>query len=273
MEKETRPVKYRKAVILPKAKLFNRVNWLLKEKYNSKPSKKFYNDVERLKAGEPVDYVIGFTEFLGTKINLSRHPLIPRPETEFWAGKALSSVRARESQGIRCLDLFSGSGCVGVSILAKTSSLLCDIADRQKKCLEQARINCKLNRIDKKRYRIIKSDVFSNLKGNPALSRVEGYDYIFANPPYIPTTKKNKVGKSVLKFEPQIALFGGKDGLFYIRKFLKEAKNHLNTDGKIFMEFSPEQKKSVGDLAKKYGYKNYEFHKDQFGKWRWVEIT
>jgi release factor glutamine methyltransferase len=240
------------------------IGWLLKEKYHGKTTKKFYRDVKRLEAGEPLDYVIGFTEFLGCKIDLSKKPLIPRPETEFWAERAVSAVRADKRPGLRCLDMFSGSGCLGVAVLSKTSVLLCDIADSQTKCLNQAEINCQINKISKERYKIIKSDVFSKIKGS--------YDFIFANPPYIPTKNKNKIQKSVLKYEPKEALFGGGDGLFYIRKFLKQAKNHLNPGGKIFMEFSPEQKKEIEKILKKYKYLKYEFRKDQYGKWRYIMI-
>lgn len=70
-----------------------------------------------------------------------------------------------------------------------------------------------------------------------------------------------------------MALFGGKDGLFYIRKFLKEAKNHLNKNGKIYMEFDYIQKREIERLLKKFSYKNYKFNKDQYNKWRWVEIN
>ena len=84
---------------------------------------------------------------------------------------------------------------------------------------------------------------------------------------------KNKVQKSVLKYEPRKALFGGNDGLFYIKKFLKQAKNYLNSGGIIFMEFSPEQKKEIQKLILKYKYKNYKFYKDQYKKWRWVWIS
>jgi release factor glutamine methyltransferase len=75
-----------------------------------------------------------------------------------------------------------------------------------------------------------------------------------------------------LQYEPRSALFGGDDGLFYIKKFLKQAKHFLQPNGKIFMEFSPEQKIKIGELLKKYNYKGWEFSKDQFDRARYVII-
>ena len=235
------------------------IGWLLKEKYFGKPSEKFYKDVARLKAGEPVDYVIGFTEFLGCKIDLSKKPLIPRPETEFWVGEVIKEILTVvkndlssiiHDDEIKVLDIFAGSGCIGIAILSHVK-------------------NAKVTFADKHQYltgvNFIKSDVFSNITGK--------YDYIFANPPYIPKTKINKIQKSVLKFEPKMALFGGTDGLFFINKFLRDTKKHLNAGGKIFMEFDSPQKKEIEKLFKKYKYEKYEFFKDQFKKWRWMSAS
>lgn len=272
--------------------------WLLEKKYNNKSDKNFEKDLERLANGEPLDYVIGFTDFLGCKIDLSQKPLIPRQETEFWVEKAISDIyfnfKSFQNRSISVLDMFSGSGCIGLAIMRHIKNAKVDFIDSQKNCLKQIKINCKLNNISKKRYKIIKSDIFSSssLRGAPLRRGDEaiygsglpcpaiggarndgfGYNYIFSNPPYIAKTKINKVGKSVLKYEPKQALFGGADGIFYINKFLKQAKNYLMPMGKIFMEFSPEQKKEIEKLLKKYNYKTYKFHKDQYGKYRWVMI-
>ena len=138
------------------------------------------------------------------------------------------------------------------------------MADKDKKAIEQIKINCELNKINKKKYKIIKSDIFKNVLGK--------YDYIFANPPYVAIKKINSIQKSVLKYEPKNALFGGADGLYYIKIFLKQAKNRLNIGGKIFMEFSPEQKPAIEKTILQNKYKNFEFKRDQNERWRWVVI-
>jgi release factor glutamine methyltransferase len=235
------------------------IGWLLKEKYHCKPDKNFYRDVNRLEAGEPADYVIGFTNFLGCKVDLSKKTLIPRADTEFWVSETLKSV----NKG-KVLDLFAGSGCIGIAVLKHKNNILCDFVDSEKNAISQIKINLKLNKINPTRYKIIQSDVFSKIKGK--------YDYIFANPPYVAIKRKNKVQPAVLKYEPKTALFAGDDGLFYIKKFLGQAVNHLNPGGKIFMEFGSEQKKEIEKIIKKCNYSEFKFYKDQCNKWRWVVV-
>jgi release factor glutamine methyltransferase len=266
MQKEIHPGKDRGAVILPKTKLFNRVNWLLQEKYDGVLTKEAKQDIQRLKAGEPLDYIIGHMEFLGCKIDLSKKPLIPRVETEYWVEEAIHQISNTQfpTSGLKILDIFSGSGCIGISIMRQIKNAHVVFADSQDNCIKQIAINCKVNKIDKKRYAIAKSDIFSALTGT--------YDYVFANPPYIPAARKHKVQASVLKYEPKPALFGGDDGLWYIRKFLAQAKNFLNPNGKIYMEFDSIQKREIEKLLKKYSYSGWQFYKDQYGKWRWVEV-
>ncbi|MCK9583253.1 MAG: peptide chain release factor N(5)-glutamine methyltransferase [Endomicrobiales bacterium] len=209
---------------------------------------------KRLNAVEPLEYVRGFTQFLGCKIDLSKRPLIPRPETEFWVKKAINYIKSNNhnhsrSRTIVILDIFSGSGCIGLAILKHIKNAEVFFAD-----IEDRGVG----------HKTIKSDVFSNIKNK--------FDFIFANPPYIPTKNKSLVQKSVLDFEPHKALFAKQDGLFYIRKFLKQAKNHLNYNGIIFMEFDFPQKEEIKKMSEKFGYKTCKFYKDQYGKYRWVVI-
>jgi release factor glutamine methyltransferase len=207
----------------------------------------------------PEDYKNGFKDFLGTRIDLSKKPLIPREETEYWVNVALKEIK----EGSKSLDLFAGSGCIGISILKNINNSFCDFGEKEDIFLEQIKINLDLNHIDNKRYNLIKTDVFSNIK--------EKYDYILANPPYVAENRIDEVGEDVKKFEPSIALYGGSDGMKYIKIFLNEAINYLNNRGVIYPEFDSEQKDWIEEIIKDK-YSRYEFFKDQYNKYRFVKI-
>jgi release factor glutamine methyltransferase len=198
----------------------------------------------------PEEYKKGFKDFLGIKIDLSKRPLIPRPETEYWVGWFINQ---NHKKGMKCLDLFSGSGCIGVAILKNIKDSICHFGEIDDSFLEQIKINC--SDIDSDRYKIIKTDIFSGID--------EKYDYILANPPYVAKNRISEVGKDVLEYEPHIALFSGDDGDEAINKFISEVKNYLSDDGYAIMEFDPQQKDKI---------KEGEFYKDQFGEYRFVII-
>ncbi|HZX49523.1 MAG TPA: methyltransferase [Candidatus Paceibacterota bacterium] len=275
------------------------IRWLVQEKYGGRRTPEAEKDIARLKKGEHVDYVIGWVDFLGCKIDLSQQPLIPRPETEYWVGEVVEELRRgifrnrapysapygaepRPNPTIsqnpspplptgataRILDIFAGSGCVGVAVLKHVPWARVDFAEKDKNLLKQIRINARLNGISSKRYRVLQSDVFSGVKGK--------YDYILANPPYVPESRKSRVQKSVLEQEPYHAVFGGKDGLQYIRKFLREAKKHVVPGGAVYLEFDSLQKAEVVKLAKAAGPDGtvgVEPCKDQYNKWRYARIV
>lgn len=243
-------------------RLEQEIRWLLKEKYRNVLSDQANQDINRLEQGEHVDYLIGFVNFLDCKIDLSFRPLIPRPETECWVKHAIQQIQSQSKQPLRCLDMFAGSGCVGVAILKHLPRVHVDFADNDKRCLAQIRLNTSLNTISNKRYRIIQSDLFSTIKGK--------YDYILANPPYLATTRKQNVQSSVLENEPDHALFAGPTGLNIIKKFLAQARQHLAKQGRVYLEFDSFQKTEINKLLTKYAYSDWQFHKDQFGQWRYL---
>ncbi len=222
-----------------------------------------------MKTEIPNEYLKGFTKFLNCKIDLRNRVFIPRIETEFWVKKAVTEIQktAKRKQKTKILDIFSGSGCIGIAILRACPELCrrVDFVDTDEKAIAQIKINLKLNGISPKKYRVVKSNLFEKIKG-------EKYDFIFANPPYVAKERLNEVQPSVLKYEPKKAILAGKKGLIYIRRFLKEAKKNLRTEGIIYLEIDPQQKEEINKILKREEYDNSRFFKDQFKKYRWLKI-
>ncbi len=224
-----------------------------------------------MKPEVPIEYERGYTKFLNCPIDLSKKVFIPRVETEFWVKKAIKEIKLTTNNQqlttkcIKVLDIFAGSGCIGVAILKNIKNSFVDFIDVDEKAISQIRINLKLNKIPRERCKIYKSNLFEKIKG-------EKYDFIFANPPYVAKEKLKEVQPSVLKYEPKKAIFGGKKGLYYIKKFLKRAKPFLAKTGVIFLEFDPEQRRDIEKIIKKVNYKRFKFFKDQFKKYRFVQL-
>ncbi|MBU4381339.1 peptide chain release factor N(5)-glutamine methyltransferase [Candidatus Parcubacteria bacterium] len=266
------------------------IRWLLKEKYHWTEAEILLNqrlplpeetfDIKRLEQGEPVAYVIGKTEFLGCVIDLSLRPLIPRPETEYWVNQAIKGKNrvlpdSGSTRMVKALDLCCGSGCIGIALLKHLSNVSVDFVDIDDNALKQTEINLKLNLIrgDPRSIRdnplqglsLIKSDLFSSLKGRR-------YDCIFCNPPYV--NPNGKFDKN-LKFEPKEALFAKDNGMFFINKILRGFTKYLKPNGILYLEFGDDQKVLIErklKLLERSKRRDFSFHKDQFGKWRYLKI-
>lgn len=243
------------------------LRFLLKEKYkftelqilnvNENLNRKILNDIKKLNNGYPVDYLIGYKYFLNCKIDLSKKPLIPRTETEYWVENEIKNIPNRK---MNILDMYAGSGCVGIAILKNTKNTNVTFVDIKRNFIEQIKINLYINKINS-RYKLIKSNRFKNIKTK--------FNIIFANPPYVASNFHNKN----LKFEPKIALFSKDNGLYEICNFLKEAYNFLLPEGYIVMEFGFGQKKYIDKYLKSLKiYIKWEFYKDQFGKYRYLKV-
>lgn len=207
--------------------------------------------------------------FINCIIDLSKKVFCPRVETEYWVKRAIKEILRNKFQEkrIKFLDIFSGSGCIGIAILKNIKNSLCHFIDIDQNAIEQIKINLKLNKISPKRYKIFKSNIFEKIKNSKFK-----YHFIFANPPYVAKEFLSEVDEMVKTKEPKISWYGSSRGLKYIRKFLKEAKKFMLKDGKIFMEFDPFQKEEIEKILKRENYKKFRFFKDQFKKWRWAKI-
>lgn len=173
--------------------------WLLNEKYNGIETPEFFADLKRLESGTPLAYVIGWQPFCGTKIYLDSHPLIPRPETEYWVNLVMSEIKKVTNP--RILDLCAGSGCIGVAVLHTIPDATVGFGEIDESHHATIRKNIVENGIGEHRVRIFGGDLFENI--------IDQYDFIVTNPPYIDPKFSDRVQDSVTAYEPEKALLGG----------------------------------------------------------------
>lgn len=247
---------------VPKA-FKNDIRWLLEEKYRGKETPAFSADISRLIKGEPLAYVIGFIPFLDAHIDLSYRPLIPRAETEYWVSEIIP--RIKKAPGTKILDLFSGSGAIGIALALHTPVAHVSMGEKDAQLVKQIRKNIRLNRLDVKKVRAYQSDVFSRIPRKK-------FSYIFANPPYVPLKHSPQVQKSVKRWEPHKAVFARDNGMSWIKKLITESPKYLEDQGMLFIEFDPSQKKPLEQYARQNGFRHVRFYKDQHKKWRFVEL-
>ena len=238
------------------------VEWLLKEKYNGMRTPEFEADVERLKNAEPLAYVIGWIPFYDCKIDVSLHPMIPRPETEFWVERAVKELRALGKEKLRLADTFSGSGNIGVALLKHLPNATVDLSEFDPNLTEQLRINVRLNGIDESRARCWAGDSLEGLSGT--------YDAIFANPPYIDPKAIPEMDRSVIDYEPHLSLFAGDRGLDYIKIIVNEGAKFLNPGGTFYIECDAHQKEWIEEILLDNTTWKHEFWFDQYGQVRFL---
>ena len=190
---------------------------------------------DRRAACEPLQYILGETEFMGLTFHVEPGVLIPRADTEILVEKALAWMKP----GARVLDIGTGSGAIAVSLakLGRPAQVTAvDVSDR---ALEIARRNAERNGAT---VEFVKSDCFSALKGRK-------YDMIVSNPPYISEDEMRGLMPEVTR-EPELALFGGADGLDFYRRISREAPEYLNEGGCLLFEIGWLQKDAVSALVK-----------------------
>lgn len=224
--------------------------WLLNDKYNGIETDAFYDDVKRLESGEPLAYIIGWQPFCGTKIYLDSHPLIPRPETEYWVKLVIDEIK--EKKNVKVLDLCAGSGCVGVALLKNIPDSIVDFVEIDESHHATILKNIKENRIDEGRTKIVGGSLFENI--------TDQYDIIVTNPPYIDPQLVHRVGENVLEYEPKNALFGGNAGMELINEILVKIPYFLRPGGILYIEHEPEQAEKIQKLLP-----GINPQKDQFG--------
>jgi release factor glutamine methyltransferase len=223
------------------------------EQLSTAQAKAFEALARRRHAGEPVAYLVGRREFYGLDLQITPDVLIPRPETELLVDLALERIAERE--GVRVLDLGSGSGAIALAIARHRP--LCNVlgVDVSPEAVALARSNAQRLAIDNASF--AESDWFGELQP-------EVFGLIAANPPYVADGDVH-LSEGDLRFEPPGALRGGSDGLAAIRTILTGARAFLAPGGWLLIEHGYNQAESVRALLRDAGMTGAESRRDLAG--------
>jgi release factor glutamine methyltransferase len=230
----------------------------------SAPELASYRDaIRRRRTGEPVAYIRGYKEFYGRVFCVDQRVLIPRPDTEILVEVALARTRWCDLGG-RALDLCTGSGCVAITLACERPTSMLFATDLSSDAIAVAKSNA---------LRLGAAHQISWLVGDlyDALSvESERFDFIVANPPYIPENEHESLPVDIKAFEPRLALLGGDDGLSVTRRIAAGASAHLLEGGVLALEVGSEQAASVAKLLEGAGLCDVRIAKDYGGNDRVV---
>lgn len=199
---------------------------LEKRRYNLKETISF-REKYKLWRDYPIQKIIGYIEMANVKIKVNKKVLIPRYETEELILLAIKLIK-ENGKYHNILDLCCGSGFIGIALKKAFPSLNILQSDISNAAIKQTLINLKINNL---KNNVIKSNMFHNI--------YQKFDVIISNPPYLLENDKKNMTKSVLKYEPQKALFAQEDGMFFYYQIEKNLSKYLNKNGLIILEINP----------------------------------
>ncbi len=232
---------------------------LKKEKYAGEESADFVRDAERIRNGEPYEYVLGYVDFLGSHIDLSKRPMIPRPETAFWVERAIGELRAREGElgrPLRLAEVFAGSGAIACALLTHFKTAEVDISELDPNLKEQIEMNVKRNDGEGRVCVITAPDV-TGLTGT--------YDAIFAVPPYIPYEELPELDREMIEYEPHLAFLAHDDGHEFVKLLIERGRDYLREGGTLYVEADIDDNDYVRKLVEGTAWSALEFWPDPYG--------
>ena len=226
------------------------------------------NIVKRLQKEEPIQYIIGTTEFYGLPFLVDKNTLIPRPETEELVTWVLDEIKVLTNNKITelsILDIGTGTGCIPISLAKNLTSLNISAIDISPEALLIAKQNAILNKVT---IEFIELDILN------AESLPQEYDVIISNPPYVRELEKEEIKNNVLENEPHLALFvADENPLIFYNKIADLAKQQLSKNGMLFFEINQYLGKETVNMLAEKGFKNIQLKKDLFGNDRMIKCV
>ena len=225
----------------------------------------FEAGMARILKQEPMAHVLGYSWFYGYKFIVNEDVLIPRPETEELCANILARMDQyfSKNETIYCVDVGTGSGAIAITLCKEEPHVHMMATDISQEALVTARKNAQMNEAD---VQFMAGDMLQ-----PLIEKNIRVDVLVCNPPYIP--QEEKMEKSVVDFEPHVALFGGEDGLKFYREIFADCQKVLKDKAFMAFEMGWDQRERMSQLVAKTlpGWK-YEILKDMNGKDRMLFV-
>ena len=226
------------------------------------------NIVKRLQKEEPIQYILGNTEFYGLPFLVNENTLIPRTETEeliVWVIDEIKVLANNKITELSILDIGTGTGCIPISLAKNLTSLNISAIDISTEALLIAKQNAILNKVT---IEFIELDILN------AESLPQEYDIIISNPPYVRELEKKEIKNNVLENEPHLALFvADENPLIFYNKIADLAKQQLSKNGMLFFEINQYLGKETVSMLAEKGFKNIQLKKDLFGNDRMIKCV
>ena len=224
----------------------------------------------RLQNNEPLQHILGYSEFYGRKFKSDSRALVPRPETEELVEWILNDWSTLNSQlsTLNLLDIGTGTGCIALSLAKELPEAKVSALDISKEALSLARENA--NILEVKNVDFIEGDIL-NKSFNSQLST---FNLIVSNPPYVRECEKAEMEANVLDYDPHTALFvSDEDPLIFYRAIGEFALTHLKNGGALYFEINQYLGRETCDMLVAMGYRNVEMREDVNGNARMVKAT
>jgi release factor glutamine methyltransferase len=205
--------------------------------------------VKRAGENEPVQYLVGKTEFYSLELDICKGCLIPRPETELLVERAIDFLRSRGETNQLVCDICTGSGCIAVAIAKNYPSARITATDICNDALKIAAGNVKKYHLEKQ-IELLQGDLF-----DPIVPQLDSgkFDLIVCNPPYVSAAEYEKLDRNVKDYEPKLALFAGIDGLDIYRRICEKVDDFLKPNAALILEIGYNQGLAVRELLEQAG--------------------
>ncbi|MGS2725887.1 peptide chain release factor N(5)-glutamine methyltransferase [Psychroserpens sp. BH13MA-6] len=229
-----------------------------------------FEALSALKLEQPIQYIIGVTDFYGLTFKVNTHTLIPRPETEELVSWILSDHKEHESADpLQIMDIGTGSGCIAITLAKKLTNARVIAMDISEKALELSKENAVSNKVD---LSFLQGDILNVTRSQHLVNHK--LDVVVSNPPYVRHLEKAEMQNNVLNNEPHTALFVSDDNPLIFYKAIGEfAQDKLKPNGLLYFEINEYLGRETMTLLEQQGFKNIKLKQDMFGKDRMIRAV